>query len=152
MAKNSEVSNIVYGKDLFFERSKYKDYVAEAKRRLESYNIIFKNAEEENFDVKAIKSIICWETGWLSDEKARKRVVEYNNVLGIEISGQPRKFENVNDCIDYFVYDMILSMTRYRKASILRQNGELFIQELFNAGYCPDPSWKDGVLNIYYNW
>jgi hypothetical protein len=142
----------VQGSTLWIDRDRFPEYVPEFWRRFARYLRPIFAVVLPGYDPIAVASIIAWETGYLSDPNARRRVVEYNNIMGIEPSGRPAVFRSIAEGVKYFDYMMHLKPdTRgiYREAYQVRHDGEKFLQALHDAGYNSSQSWIDGVLSIY---
>lgn len=140
------------GKDLWFSRKEYRNYVSECKYRLnEKYAEIFFPLQTEMYDIRAVKAIIALETGWLSDVKSYTFVVKNNNILGISrANDKPYFFSNINGCINFF--SNLMKKPRYVQAYNLRSYGEEFLKELRKAGYNPSKEWEKACLQIYRSW
>jgi len=103
------------------------------------------------FDVRAILAICAWETGWLSDPKAKLRVNTKYNILGIDIYGRPgvgQTFLSYYACCASFER-LIRTGARYASAYSVRDMGEPFIRALNLGGYNETQTWLTGVLRCY---
>ncbi|MCX7698996.1 MAG: hypothetical protein N2114_05975 [Candidatus Goldbacteria bacterium] len=142
--------DIIYGKDLYFSRALYPNYKKECLDRLNQMWRKIPILSIKGYDRKAIFALIIHETGWLSDIKSYTYIVVNNNIFGIEKLGAPRKFKNVNECLNFFDYMMSKKpdTSYFRNAYENRQNGLKFL-ELLYPYYNPNLSWLNSVKKIY---
>lgn len=139
---------------------KYTDYTG---RRVYGYEI-YNTADAENlvlteiekvmgewgFDLLAVLAISALETGYWRAPTARVRIIEKNNIMGIdEPDGTGKAFYSITDCLIYF--RNLIQYSRYYKntAYPVRGKGEQFITALSQSGYNTTKQWLNGVLSIY---
>jgi hypothetical protein len=142
----------VPGSVVWIDRGDFPNYIDEFWTRIGRYFWPIYAVALKGYDWTAVSSVMAWETGYLSDPNAKRRVTIYNNCFGIEPSGKAGKYSDVAACVRYFDYMMhVKEDTRglYAEAYRVRGDGESFIIELWKAGYNSNTSWRDGVLSIY---
>lgn len=137
------------GKDLWFDRIAYPSpfYQNECKARLNAIFAAFDLFNNAAYDVRAIKSIIIWETGWLSASASYNAVYNLNNIVGMTPSGALKQYTDIYACL--IDLDRLFNTSRYSGAWMVRSNGRNFLNALSIAGYNSTSEWINGVLGIY---
>ena len=138
-----------YGRDLWFDRSAYPGifYINECKARLNSIFAVFDLFNNAGYDVKAIKSIIVWETGWLSSSSSYNAVYNLNNIVGMTPSGHLKQYSDIYACLTDL--DRLFNTSRYTNSYSHRANGLVFLNALSSDGYNSTSAWLSGVIDIY---
>lgn len=160
--KGQESTKQVQGSGIWVDRTiyPYPAYINQAKTILsQSTGTFSNNLINSGYSIVAVWSIICHETGWLSDNvppgRSEYAVKTLNNILGIEAAGELKSFESINACLDFFQYIIEKkpdTFNLYRNAYAVRNYGDQFLIQLHAAGYNSKASWLRSVLEIYHSW